>query len=357
MAESWNWDSKMKLENDMVRGKSLKMRCFLPLVAVLFTMSATVQAESASSEDILYYTVTPEDTLGSIALKFKVGLDELRGWNNLESIDIEPETTLVVRSSQKIIQAPREPLPVIHIVRRGDTFEAIARQHRVTVQQVQRWNRRVNPNRLQIGAQIRLYVPGRDGRSVSSGSANRGRLINGVAMQDSPGLKVRNVDRAYGTQRTVYLLQAAGADLRARWPDAPELLVGSLSTRTGGRLRPHRSHQSGRDADLAYYHRGNVELNEFRVMTEDTFDAVKNWHVFKTLIDTGEVEFIFIDYSLQRVLYEYALSIGYTEEELQPILQYPSGASTSTGIIRHARGHANHWHIRFTCGPDDRSCS
>ncbi|MFU8803751.1 MAG: penicillin-insensitive murein endopeptidase [Bradymonadaceae bacterium] len=324
-------------------------------VMATMMMASPAMAETSSSEDMLYYTVTPDDTLGSIALKFKVGLAELQGWNDLESIDIEPQTTLVVRSTQKV-EKPSEPLPVVHIVRRGDTFEGIAKKYRVSVAQVQRWNRRLNPRTLQIGAQVRLYIPGRDGKSTSWGAANGGRLYNGVAMQDSPGLKVRNVARAYGTERTVHLLQAAGADVRARWPDAPELLVGSLSVRSGGRLRPHRSHQSGRDADLAYYHRGNIELNEFRNMSVETFDAVKNWHVFKTLIDTNEVQFIFVDYRLQEVLYEYALSIGYTEAELEPLLQYPHGQGTSQGVIRHARGHLNHWHIRFVCGPEDKQC-
>jgi LysM repeat protein len=342
----------------MIRWKISRMRWLVPMIVALSLASSSAMAESASSDDILYYTVTPDDTLGSIALKFKVGLTELQGWNDLQTIEVEPDTTLVVRSTQKVRRPTSETLPVVHVVRRGDTFEGIAKQYRVSVQQVQQWNRRLNPRTLQIGAQVRLYVPNNtDGRSSSWGSANRGRLINGVVMQDSPGLKVRNLARAYGTERTVHLLQAAGADLQARWPDAPELLVGSLSTRSGGRLRPHRSHQSGRDADLAYYHRGNVELTEFRNMTVDTFDAVKNWHIFKTLIDTGEVEFIFVDYRLQRVLHEYALSIGYTEEELQPILQYPAGQGSNTGVIRHAGGHLNHWHIRFTCGPDDRNCN
>jgi murein endopeptidase len=167
---------------------------------------------------------------------------------------------------------------------------------------------------------------------------------------------VRHVSRAYGTERTIKMLEAAVADVAARWPDSSTLVVGDISYKRGGRMRPHKSHQSGRDADLSYYHKGNVPTADFLEMTEETFDAVKNWHLFKTLIDTEQVEYIFVDYKLQRSLYHYAKSIGYSDGELEPIIQYPRGRGARTGIIRHARGHDDHWHIRFTCGPKDKRC-
>ncbi|RAL21519.1 hypothetical protein DL240_11695 [Lujinxingia litoralis] len=328
------------------------------LVALLLGMAQSASAANdvnAESDEFSYHQVNDGETLGTIAMHYQVGIDQLLEWNDLESVHIEPETTLVVKSSEEV-RGSSEPLPVIHVIRRGDTFEGIARRYGVTIRQVQRWNRRLNPRRLQLGQQVRLHIPGADGKSVSYGRANGGRLYNGVAMQTTPGMRVRNVARSYGTRRVVQLLQAAGADVQARWPDAPDLIVGSLSVRNGGRLRPHRSHQSGRDVDLTYYHRGNVALPDFRNMSVETFDAVKNWHMYKVLIDSGQVEYMFVDYRLQKPLYEYALSIGYTPEELEPLLQYPRGRNVSAGIIRHSRGHLNHVHIRFTCGPQDRNC-
>ena len=91
-------------------------------------------------------------------------------------------------------------------------------------------------------------------------------------------------------------------------------------------------------------------------MTAETFDARKNWHLFKTLIDSGKVQFIFVSHYLQKELYEYARSIGYTKKQLEPILQYPRSKHTPVGTIRHATGHDDHWHIRFTCGPHDKYC-
>ncbi len=318
-----------------------------------------VAAEDKAEEKIVQHTVADGETLGSIALRYKVGITQLMGWNKLESIEIEPDMTLVVHSAEIVRPKPvSATMQVSHTVRAGETFEAIAKKYRVTVKQIQSWNRRVNPRRLQIGQRVNLHVPNvhRDGKSVSWGAANGGRLYNGVAIESGPGVRVRTPSRSYGTQRTVNLLEAAGADVKARWPDSPDMFVGNLSAKHGGRIKPHKSHQSGRDVDIAFYHRGNVEMTEFRNMTAETFDAVKNWHVYKTLIDSGEIEYIFVDYKLQQPLYEYAISLGYTAEELEPILQYPHGPNVRTGLIRHARGHLNHAHIRFKCGPDDRNC-
>ncbi|MFB6375891.1 MAG: hypothetical protein ABEN55_22875, partial [Bradymonadaceae bacterium] len=117
-----------------------------------------------------------------------------------------------------------------------------------------------------------------------------------------------------------------------------------------------RLDESGRDADLSYYYRGNVDLPRFFPMTESSFDTRKNWHLFKTLIDTGEVEYIFVSYYLQEMLYKYARSIGYTKKQLKEILQYPRPKHKTVGIIRHSAGHDDHFHIRFTCGPKDRHC-
>lgn len=331
--------------------------CVLGLCATTITTIAVAEeVDELDESEITYHQVGEDETLGLIALQYRVGIAELKGWNQLDSIDVEPGMELIVKSDEEIDDGPSEPLPVVHIVRSGDTFEGIARQYGVRISQVRSWNSNVNPRRLQIGQQVRLHIPGANGESVSWGRANGGQLYNGVAMEDGPGLRVRNQARAYGTQRVVNMLSAAGADVKARWPDAPELVVGSLSLRRGGSLRPHRSHQSGRDVDITYYHRGNVELPDFRDMSAETFDAVKNWHFLKTLIDTGEVQFIFVDYELQRVLHEYALSIGYTEDDLTEYLQYPRGRRVPEGIIRHARGHRNHVHIRFTCGPKDKNC-
>ncbi|MFB6375892.1 MAG: penicillin-insensitive murein endopeptidase, partial [Bradymonadaceae bacterium] len=93
--------------------------------------------------------------------------------------------------------------------------------------------------------------PGRDGKSVSWGRASDGKLYNGVPLKSWHGLDTRSVSHAYGTERVVQMLMAAAADVQARWPDSPDLVVGHLSYKNGGPMSPHKSHESGRDADLS----------------------------------------------------------------------------------------------------------
>ena len=304
---------------------------------------------------VLYVPEEQGENLGSVALKFRLDPEALQYWNDLSSLELKPGEPLLLQSDgEKPVN--KELLPVTHRIRKGDSFQKIAKRYGVSVKQLKRWNKKVNPRKLRIGRTVTLYLPAKDGVSRSHGSANRGQLHNGVALESTTGLHVRTVANSYGTERVVRLLKGVAYDVKARWPNAPDMIVGDISYRHGGKIKRHSSHQSGRDADISFFHRANVELPDFRDMNEENFDAARNWHVFKTLIDLGEVEYIFIDYPLQRILHEYALSIGYTEEELAPLIQYPEPSSSNAGIIRHVRGHDDHWHIRFSCGPLDSSC-
>jgi|SRR5690554_2033151 len=330
----------------------------LALGCLVWGASAPASAEDRSAKDgnIVHYTVAEGDTLGGIALKFGIGLDDVRSWNDISGLEITPGRDLIVKSDKKVVKKPSGPVPITHRVKRGDTFEGIAKKYKVKIASVKKWNKGVNPRKLQIGQRVRVYVRSKGGASESYGKANGGRLYNGVALKPGPGLQVRSQARAYATERTNRLIRAALADVKARWPDAPAIIAGDLSQQGGGKIRPHASHQSGRDADLSYYFRGNVQLPNLFPMTYETVDTVKTWHLFKTLIDTGQVEYIFTVRPVQRALYEYARSIGYTEAELEPLFQYPRPNNARSGIIRHVAGHDTHFHIRFTCGPQDRQC-
>lgn len=317
------------------------------------------ESDEDKPRDVSYDRVEEGDTLATLALEHEVPVEDLQRWNDLDLGELEPGMRVVVDRAGEDEEEEEEddgPVPVIHRIEKGDTLRGIASEYNVSVSDVKRWNRRLDPRRLQLGDRVRLYVPGANGESVSYGSAANGRLYNGVALKSTAGLEVRSIAHAYGTRRVIRLLRNAVADVKARWPNSPDIVVGHLSYKNGGAMSPHKSHESGRDADASYYYRGNVQTPDFYKMTEETFDARKTWHLFKTLIDTGEVEFIFVSYYLQKPLYEYARSIGYTEEQLAELIQYPASKYESVGVIRHSAGHDDHFHIRFTCGPKDRHC-
>jgi hypothetical protein len=120
-------------------------------------------------------------------------------------------------------------------------------------------------------------------------------------------------------------------------------------------MRPHASHQSGRDADIAYYTAGREDTDGFVVATPENLDVRRTWYLIKSFLDSGQVRYIFMEYELQGVLYEYARRRGASAEELDRWFEYPR-QHTTRGIIRHARGHDDHFHVRFTCPSGDRRC-
>jgi hypothetical protein len=65
------------------------------------------------------------------------------------------------------------------------------------------------------------------------------------------------------------------------------------------------------------------------------------------MLETDAVRYVFVDYGLQRLLYEYAVEAGENPGWLATVFQYPSGSRAARGVIRHWRGHGNHFHVRF----------
>ncbi len=160
----------------------------------------------------------------------------------------------------------------------------------------------------------------------------------------------------YGTAETVAILRWAFAQVARRFPGTVPVVVGDLSRRGGGRLRPHHSHRSGRDVDIGYYARDNRPLRGFERMSEETLDADKTWYLLERLLASGQVEYIFVDYELQGALYDAARRAGWPQAALAGIFQFPRGSSVRRGIIRHARGHDDHFHVRFRCPEGDGAC-
>ena len=59
------------------------------------------------------------------------------------------------------------------------------------------------------------------------------------------------------------------------------------------------------------------------------------------------VDYIFVDYGLQKPLYEHAKKAGMSARKLEEYFQYPRGMGRTEGLIRHTPSHKNHFHIRF----------
>lgn len=179
--------------------------------------------------------------------------------------------------------------------------------------------------------------------SLSIGLANRGFLFNAVPMPEGPRWHIVEPQRAFGTRTTVESLVHAIDAVNELYPDTHPLSVGHLSNEVGGYLRPHRSHQSGRDVDLGFYYRD--ESRWYKRATSENFDVVRNWALLSALMKTSPVEYVFIDHSLHDPLREQALTVGESPQFVS--LAFDGIPGKTQPLIRHARGHDDHMHVRF----------
>lgn len=181
---------------------------------------------------------------------------------------------------------------------------------------------------------------------LSCGSPNRGRLVNGIKMQSEEGIRVRNEERTWGTPETIAAIRFAVAKVHQEFPGTPDILVGDISRENGGCLGTHKSHQSGRDVDLSYYPSDGSDRQFFFNANEKNMDVARTWKLVEGLMEGDKTQYIFIDRSVQKVLYKYVRDeLKLPEDELQSI--FGAVSKSKSAKIRHARGHKNHIHVRF----------
>nr|WP_244981944.1 LysM peptidoglycan-binding domain-containing protein [Corallococcus exercitus] len=179
--------------------------------------------------------------------------------------------------------------------------------------------------------------------SMSIGFVESGRQLNSVRVPDDKDWLVVSPEIAYGTQETVDYVVAAIRAVRAQYPNVPPLRVNRLSTKDGGYLRPHKSHQNGRDVDLGFYYPTAEPVRERE--RERYIDVAMNWALVRSLVVNTDVQMILVDKRVQKVLYDYALSIGEDKAWLDSL--FNAGFNS---LIKHARRHRDHFHVRFFNG-------
>ncbi len=190
---------------------------------------------------------------------------------------------------------------------------------------------------------------------TSVGSPTQGRLRDGRTFPNVPGIALMK-RHIFATAETVALFIDAVDQVREAFDETPPLALGHASRKGGGRLRPHASHQSGRDVDAAYYVNKPEAPPRWQVTTKRNLDPARTWKLFQALLATGRVEYLFVDYAVQRELYKHAKAGGVPESELAGLFQYPRGRKWRRGMIRHESGHRDHFHVRFHCPLGDTAC-
>lgn len=295
------------------------------------------------------YVVVRGDNLNRVAQRVGVPLESLLAANpDVRRDRLRPGQPLLVVGETRRVD---------HTVRRGETLARLADRYEVTVRDLTAWNPAVRERGLQADMTLRVYTDVRISRSLSIGSVNAGSLENAERLPEHPGYVIRDPERAYGTAETVQWFVEAFAALHEHDERVPRVRVHDLSRAEGGDLADHRSHQSGRDADVAYF-RTDCRRSpcSFRTTTKETLDVARQWQLFRYWLAAGVVDMIFVDRSLHEVLYEEARRTGATEAELSRWFQYPRGTGNPYGVIRHFANHANHFHVRFVCPEGDDLC-
>ena len=88
----------------------------------------------------------------------------------------------------------------------------------------------------------------------------------------------------------------------------------------------------------------------------EQFDAEANWVMIRSLLETGNVERIFLDRKHIQKIRRYLVGEGIlTAEEVQRI--FPLGVGEQiwemNGVVHHLPSHHHHIHVRVRCGDVD----
>lgn len=203
--------------------------------------------------------------------------------------------------------------------------------------------------------------------SRSVGAPDRGRLENGVVLPDSDAyVRLSSDGTQWGTEELVGLLQRAAVRLQ-RMEEGPRLLVGSLSLRGGGRMRPHDSHQSGRDADVSIFvtdlDGASVEPSRFVDLAPTTgcgrdeggtfcLDPRRTFLFIVALLEdeVAQVRFVLIAADLRQLVLAAGRRADVSEEMLRRVEEV-------TSLRDGSASHRSHLHVRIECPEDDRGCA
>jgi membrane-bound lytic murein transglycosylase D len=104
------------------------------------------------------YRVKRGDNLGSIARANKVSVKDLQRWNKLRGNNLKVGQTLVMQGAQPASAAANQKKPTQYKVRKGDSLYMVAKRFNVEMQHLKRWNPR-SGHALKPGQTLTVYLP------------------------------------------------------------------------------------------------------------------------------------------------------------------------------------------------------
>ncbi len=194
--------------------------------------------------------------------------------------------------------------------------------------------------------------------SLSVGHPNSGYHLRAKKLRKRPYLAIKSGSESnvYGHPALVLMLYRSAKEI-ARAAPGSVMLVGDLSRKSGGALAGHKSHQSGRDADIGFYvldSKGKPKTpNRFLTFdvsgkatdgSGDRFDDRRNWLLVQSWVrdKRAGLSHIFVSKGLRSRLLSYAAGQPAFKKhvtEVAGLLKQPESSSA----------HDDHFHVRISC--------
>jgi penicillin-insensitive murein endopeptidase len=202
----------------------------------------------------------------------------------------------------------------------------------------------------------------------SVGVPHRGVITHAARLGDrGDGWKrLRDDGARWGHPRLVAAIEHAAREVARARPGGAPVVVGDLGNRWGGEASGHRSHRTGRDADILLYSmttsgqsvrtpgfvrfgpdglaqtRGNDTPRFVRI------DLDRQWLFVRALVTAPEanIQWIFVARWLEALIVEHAFARGEDPElvwQAETVLHQPKDALP----------HDDHFHIRIACTPEE----
>ena len=148
--------------NNIVAGRSLKIikeervavapkKLVEKPVSKTVVLNDTIKAKVKSVETAKFHLVEKGESLFSIAQKYDVTSEELKEWNNLEEETIQSGSKLLVSA---LVRQKTEN----HIVQSGESLNAIAKKYKVTIDELKEWNE-LEENNIKLGSTLKIMLP------------------------------------------------------------------------------------------------------------------------------------------------------------------------------------------------------
>lgn len=314
------------------------------------------------------HRVRPRERLTAIAARHGARAEDVIRWNRLD-----PNDPIVHQRHLRVFTARVAPelRKVSYRVGEGETWDDVAAALRVPEHDLRVQNFRIR--KPAPGDVVKSWIDPLEGPSFAApsepieqpplelhaaaksvGLPHRGKLVDAVQLPEHPLWVRGNPDHLWASAHAVVVTHRAFSILRGELGYASGVLIGSISRRKGGRMAPHRSHQSGRDIDIRLPLRPG--LGKTKAPTADEIDWYATWVMIDAFARTEQTEVVFLNEAHHGRLYEAARAMGVSKKRVHELLRWPAWRGGSDPVVQHADGHNAHLHVRVRCGADEPKC-